>query len=60
MFNCEKPDVWKKSITLAGTVSPLTKPFPGDERFGLPSQMRRAAGPAFGPFFKLTLPGANA
>jgi four helix bundle protein len=43
MFNFEKLDVWKKSIVLASTVYTLTKPFPNDERFGLTSQMRRAA-----------------
>ncbi len=43
MFNFEKLDVWKKSIVLAGTVYTLTKSFPNDERFGLTSQMRRAA-----------------
>ena len=43
MFNFEKLDVWKKSIVLAGSVYTLTKAFPSDERFGLTSQMRRAA-----------------
>ncbi len=43
MFNFEKLDVWKKSIILAGNVYTLTKDFPTDERFGLTSQMRRAA-----------------
>ena len=43
MFNFEKLDVWKKSITLAGTVYTLTKTFPSEERYGLTSQMRRAA-----------------
>lgn len=43
MFNFEKLEVWQKSIALAGTVYGLTKIFPADERFGLTSQMRRAA-----------------
>ena len=43
MFNFEKLDVWHKSIALADTVYSLTKSFPGDERFGLTNQMRRAA-----------------
>jgi four helix bundle protein len=42
MFNFEKLDVWRKSITLADVVYRLTKSFPQDERFGLTSQMRRA------------------
>ena len=43
MLNFEKLDVWKKSIVPAGNVHPLTKAFPAEERFGLTSQMRRAA-----------------
>ena len=43
MFNFEKLEVWKKSIVLASGVYDLTKSFPADERFGLTSQMRRAA-----------------
>ena len=43
MFNFEKLEVWKKSIVLAGTIYTLTKTFPDSERFGLTSQMRRAA-----------------
>jgi len=43
MFNFEKLEVWKKSIALASSVYGLTKVFPADERFGLSSQMRRAA-----------------
>lgn len=43
MFNFEKLEVWKKSISLAGVVYSLTKAFADSERFGLTSQMRRAA-----------------
>lgn len=35
--------VWQKSIVLVKTIYQLTRPFPADERFGLDSQMRRAA-----------------
>ena len=35
--------VWRKSINLVKEIYQLTKPFPSDERFGLISQMRRAA-----------------
>ena len=43
MFNFEKLEVWQKAIDFADTVYRLTKQFPDDERFGLTSQMRRAA-----------------
>jgi four helix bundle protein len=43
MFNFEKLDVWRKAIDFADTVYSLTRCFPEDERFGLTSQMRRAA-----------------
>tara|TARA_R110002012_G_scaffold319389_2_gene539622 strand:+ start:6414 stop:6767 length:354 start_codon:yes stop_codon:yes gene_type:complete len=36
-------DVWKKSMTLTGVVYQLTNELPKSERFGLISQMRRAA-----------------
>jgi len=36
-------DVWKKSMDLVELVYQLTCQFPTDERFGLVSQMRRAA-----------------
>jgi four helix bundle protein len=35
--------VWQKGIELVKEIYKLTKPFPSDERFGLISQMRRAA-----------------
>jgi four helix bundle protein len=43
MFNFEKLDVWKKAIDFADLVYSHTRNFPGDERFGLTTQMRRAA-----------------
>lgn len=43
MFNFEKLIVWQRSIALADRVYALTKAFPADERFGLTTQMRRAA-----------------
>ena len=43
MFNFEKLDVWRKAIEFADLVYSATKAFPDDERFGLTSQMRRAA-----------------
>jgi four helix bundle protein len=36
-------EVWKKAHQLALAVYRMTKDFPADERFGLISQMRRAA-----------------
>ena len=43
MFNYEKLTVWQKSIVLADLPYRLTQRFPAEERFGLCSQMRRAA-----------------
>src|SRR5437762_7355880 len=43
MFGFEKLDVWQKAIDFAGLVYKVTRSFPDDERFGLTSQMRRAA-----------------
>ena len=43
MFNFEKLDVWHKAIDFADLVYSVTRTFPGDERFGLTNQMRRAA-----------------
>ena len=39
----EKLDVWKKAVEMVTLVYELTKQFPSDERFGLTSQIRRAA-----------------
>jgi four helix bundle protein len=35
--------VWQKGIELAEAVYALTRPFPAEEKFGLVSQLRRAA-----------------
>src|SRR5881398_3140713 len=43
MFNFEKLEVWHKAIEFADDVYRITRAFPDDERFGLTSQMRRAA-----------------
>ena len=43
MFNSEKLDVWQKAIVFADSVYSSTRAFPGEERFGLTNQMRRAA-----------------
>ena len=43
MFNFEKLDVWQEAIVFADLVYDVTATFPNDERFGLTSQMRRAA-----------------
>jgi four helix bundle protein len=43
MFNFEKLETWQKAIQFADLIYRLTKAFPDDERFGLTSQMRRAA-----------------
>lgn len=43
MFRFQKFDVWHKGIAFANLVYALTRKFPTDERFGLTSQMRRAA-----------------
>lgn len=42
-FGFEKLEVWQKAIALAKLVYSVTATFPHEERFGLVSQMRRAA-----------------
>lgn len=44
MFNFERLAVWQKAVDLTDTVYAELKSFPGDERFGLTSQLRRAVG----------------
>jgi len=43
MQHFTKLDVWKRSHSLTLAIYDLTKTFPSDERFGLISQLRRAA-----------------
>jgi four helix bundle protein len=43
MFPFEKLETWQKAIDFADLVYTLTRTFPDEERFGLTSQMRRAA-----------------
>jgi four helix bundle protein len=43
MFSFERLDVWQKSIDFADLIYKIPRAFPDDERFGLTSQMRRAA-----------------
>jgi len=43
MFNFEKLDAWQLAIQYASHVYKATRTFPADERFGLTSQLRRAA-----------------
>ncbi len=42
-FGFEKLEVWQNSLELTKIIYQITKEFPRDERFGLISQMRRAA-----------------
>ena len=42
-MNHKDLEVWKKSMDLVELTYDLTSKFPSDERFGLVSQMRRAA-----------------
>jgi four helix bundle protein len=39
----ENLEVWKKAVDLVVEIYKLTESFPKDERFGLPSQIRRAS-----------------
>lgn len=43
MFNFEKLDVWNDAIDFADLVYSTSRSFPADERFGLTTQIRRAA-----------------
>ncbi|MEA2010261.1 MAG: four helix bundle protein [Actinomycetota bacterium] len=43
MHDYRQLDVWKESRIFVTHVYALTRPFPSDERFGLTSQLRRAA-----------------
>jgi four helix bundle protein len=43
MFNFEKLAVWQKAIDFADFIYAETRAFPGEERFGLTNQLRRAA-----------------
>ncbi len=43
MFRFEKLDVWRKSLEYANLICEVSACFPTDERFGLTSQLRRAA-----------------
>jgi len=43
MFNFEELEVWQKAIDFANLIYNETQTFPSEERFGLTSQMRRAA-----------------
>jgi four helix bundle protein len=43
MFKFEKLEVWKESIALSREVYRISRNLPADERFGLTSQVRRAA-----------------
>ena len=42
-FSFEKLDVWKRSRALVKEVYKLTKSFPKEEKYGVVSQIRRAA-----------------
>ena len=42
-FNFEKLDVWQRAVGLASFAYEFTKAFPEEEKFGMVSQMRRAA-----------------
>jgi four helix bundle protein len=43
VYSFEKLDVWQRSIDLVKDIYLLTKSFPDDEKFGIISQVRRAA-----------------
>lgn len=43
MHNFKELNVWKKGIEMVTAIYELTSKFPSDEKFGLTSQIRRAA-----------------
>jgi len=43
MFKFEKLDVWRKAVAFAELIYAISQVFPPEERFGLTSQIRRAA-----------------
>ncbi len=43
LFSFEKLDVWQKSRELIRAIYKLTKSYPEEEKYGLTSQLRRAA-----------------
>ncbi len=43
MFNFQNLEIWKKAVHSADFVYSVTLTLPDDDRFGLTSQMRRAA-----------------
>jgi len=43
VFNFQKLTVWHKALSFSDEVYTLSRSFPAEERFGLISQMRRAA-----------------
>jgi four helix bundle protein len=43
MHNLQELKVWQKAMTLATQVYEITKDFPNEEKYGLTSQIRRAA-----------------
>lgn len=43
MHNFKNLDAWKEGMGLSKIIYLITKDFPGDEKFGLISQMRRAS-----------------
>jgi four helix bundle protein len=43
MFPFEKLETWQKAVEFADLVYTITRGFPDEEKFGLTSQMRRAA-----------------
>jgi len=42
-FRFERLDVWQKGIAFASLIYKVTRGFPAEERYGLTSQIRRAA-----------------